>query len=108
MVYTPGSRTNNSSALGPSTRPTFSPLIIGTDHRDGGSTLRISSNPAEIPQRCCIIAREGNEVILVNEWPAGTLVNDRVILQTSALELGQTIRVGTQSHELKLIACVDR
>ena len=85
-----------------------SPLIIGTDHRDGGSTLRISSNPAEIPQRCCIIAREGNEVILVNEWPAGTLVNDRVILQTSALELGQTIRVGTQSHELKLIACVDR
>jgi hypothetical protein len=86
---------------------TVSPLIVGTDHRDGGATLRISSNPAEISQRCCIIKREGNAVILVNEWPAGTLVNDRVILQASALELGQTIRVGTRSYELKLIACVD-
>jgi len=86
---------------------TVSPLIVGTDHRDGGTTLRISSNPAEIPQRCCIIKREGTEVILVNEWPSGTLVNDRVIVQTSALELGQTIRVGTRSHELKMIACVD-
>jgi len=85
---------------------TSSPLIIGQDDRDVGATLLISSNPSDVLQRCCIIKREGNEVVLVNESPAGTFVNDQVILKTSVLRLGQTIGMGTQSDKLKLIFCV--
>jgi hypothetical protein len=86
---------------------TSTPLIIGQDGREAAAPLRISRNPAEVLQRCCTIKREGNEVVLVNEWSAGTLVNDRVILEASVLMSGQTVRVGAQTDELKMIVCVD-
>lgn len=86
---------------------TASPLIIGLDTRAAGPELMISRNPADIPQQCCIIKRQGKEVVLVNEWPSGTVVNDRVIVKTTLLRLGQTIRAGEQPDELRLIACVD-
>jgi hypothetical protein len=86
---------------------TSTPLIIGQDGRHAAVPLLISRNPAEVRQRCCTIRREGNEVVLINEWPAGTLVNGRVIAESSALMPGQTIRVGTQADELKLIVCTD-
>ena len=86
---------------------TSTPLIIGQDGRDAAARLLISRNPAEAGQRCCTIRREGNDVVLVNEWPAGTLVNGRVIAESSALLPGQTIRVGTHTDELKLIVCTD-
>ncbi|OPZ75984.1 MAG: hypothetical protein BWY77_02008 [bacterium ADurb.Bin431] len=54
-----------------------------------------------------MIKQDGNQVVLVNEWPAGTLVNGRLIIESCTLMLGQTIRAGTQSDELKLIACAD-
>lgn len=87
---------------------TDAPLIIGQADRDGIPGLHISSNPADVQQRFCRITREGNEILLTNEWPAGTAVDDRVILTTSVLALGQRIRAGMLSEELKLIACVDR
>lgn len=86
---------------------TASPLIIGLDNRAAGTALLISGNPADIPHRCCIIKRQGNEVMLVNEWPSGTVVNDRVIVKTTLLRLGETIRAGAQPDELRLIAFVD-
>jgi hypothetical protein len=45
--------------------------------------------------------------MLVNEWPSGTVVNDRVIANTTLLRLGQIVRAGAQPDELRLIACVD-
>ena len=84
---------------------TAEPLIIGQSDQDGETTLRISSNPSGFSQRYCTVQRERDDVVLVNECPTGTLVNDQKILKTSVLRLGQTIKVGTQSDEFKLIAC---
>ena len=86
---------------------TATPLIIGQESRASAAPLRISRDPAEVWQRCCMIKQDGNQVVLVNEWPAGTLVNGRLIIESCTLMLGQTIRAGTQSDELKLIACAD-
>jgi hypothetical protein len=86
---------------------TSTPLIIGQDGRHAAAPLLISRNPAEAGQRCCTIRREGNEVVLVNEWPAGSLVNGRVIAESSTLLPGQTVRVGTHTDELTLIVCTD-
>jgi len=85
---------------------TAEPLIIGQGDADSGGTLRISSNPSDFSQRYCTIQPERDDVVLVNECSAGTFVDDRQIVTTSILRLGQKIRVGTQSDELKLIACV--
>jgi hypothetical protein len=83
------------------------PLIIGLDDREAGAPLLISGNPADVPHRCCMIKREDNQVVLVNGWPAGTLVNARVVLESCVLMPGQTVRVGARTDELTLIVCVD-
>ncbi len=85
---------------------TAEPLIIGQSNHDGETTLCISSNPSDFSQRYCTIQRERDDIVLVNECSAGTLVNEQKVLKTCVLSLGQKIRVGTQSDELKLIACV--
>lgn len=85
---------------------TSSPLFIGLDEREAKTALSISGSPAEWVRRCCLIQRTGSEVVLINEWPAGTTVDDRVILESVVLKPGQTFRAGAHPDELKLIACM--
>jgi len=84
---------------------TSSPLIIGGKGSDE-VTVHITGNASDPSQTYCTIALRGKDVILVNHAAEGTVVDGQTVSASSTLSLGQTIQVGTQSDELKLIACV--
>ena len=83
------------------------PLYI--EQQDAGPDLVFHLNgpgAADSPPACTIHI-QGKEPTLTNNGSAAIVVDDRPVNGSIPLGLGQTIRIGSGGHEVRLIACVD-
>jgi hypothetical protein len=83
------------------------PLTFGRESRPDGSWIRIRGEGAGVSRKHCSIMRRGEAVVLIDHSTYGTFVDEIRVSETTILQLGQTIRVGTPGEELQLITGVE-
>jgi len=86
---------------------TEKPLTIGCKQGSERKEITISGETAGVSPTHCTIAFSGGQIILKNFSDHGTFVDEKKVKGSTALELGQTVRVGKPGEQLQLIACID-
>ena len=86
---------------------TEKPLTIGCKQGSERKDITISGDTAGVSPTHCTIALSGGQIILNNFSDHGTFVDEKKVKGSTALELGQTVRVGRPGEQLQLIACID-
>jgi hypothetical protein len=86
---------------------TEKPLTIGCAQNSEPNDITISGETSEVSPKHFTIERHGRNIILTDKSSQGTFVNEKRVKGSMALELGQTIRVGTTGEQLQLIACIE-
>ena len=83
------------------------PLTFGRESGPDGSWIQIRGEGTGVSRKHCSIMRRGEDVVLIDHSTYGTFVDEIRVSQTTLLQLGQTIRVGTPGEELQLITRVE-
>ena len=83
------------------------PLHIGLDLKPGESGIRIESQIAGVSGNHCSVELRGGQAVVNDFSTHGTFVNDIRVEDSTTLQLGQVIRVGTPGEQLQVIACVE-
>jgi hypothetical protein len=86
---------------------TEKPLTIGCAQNSEPNDITISGETSEVSPKHFTIERHGRNIILTDKSSQGTFVDEKRVKGSMALELGQTIRVGTTGEQLQLIACIE-
>ena len=87
---------------------TEKPITIGSARESGpdGRIITVEANGVVLQH--CIVAKQGNDIILENLGDQVTYVDENPVSGRTALKLGQIIRVGTPDEQLQLIRCLPR
>jgi hypothetical protein len=83
------------------------PLSLGCDPDPTGNGIYVSVQSSGVSETYCTVHRDGDRVILTDTSHQGTFVNDQKIHGSTALELGQRVRLGTSGETFRLIACME-
>ena len=83
------------------------PLFIGTGIENDKPGIRIRGQISGVSRQHCSVQLLGTEAVLNDFSTYGTYVDDIRVNGSTALQLGQVIRVGTPGEKLQLIACVN-
>ena len=86
---------------------TDKPLTIGRANDSESNDITISGETTGVSPTHCTIKQRGREIILEDFSDQGTFVDDKKVQGTTALKLGQAIRIGSPGEFLQLIACID-
>ena len=84
------------------------PLTFGRGPAAGRSHICLEGPSRDVSKKHGSIHRQGDDIILQNFSPHGVRVNQSIVRETSALSLGQEVRVGTPGETLQLIHCLER
>ena len=87
---------------------TEKPLTIGRKNNSEKTGVHIYGDAAEISPRYCTIGLRGREVVLDDYSNDGIFVDETRVNGSTALKLGQIIRLATNAEQLQLIACLNR
>jgi hypothetical protein len=83
-----------------------SPLAVSSEK--GSLRLALLKEDEHPAAGHCTIRREGEQVVLTNLSPSGTLLDGVRITGSAPLRLGQRIRAGESEETLQLIACLNK
>jgi hypothetical protein len=87
---------------------TDKPLTIGCAQDREQNDVTITGETAGVSSpKHCTIELHGREIILYDFSDQGTFVDEKRVKGSTALKLGQIIRVGTPGEHLQLITCID-
>jgi len=86
---------------------TKKPLTIGCEQGSERKDITIFGETAEVSPTHCTIALSGRQIILKDFSDHGTFVDEKKVQDSTALKLGQAIRIGSPGEFLQLIACID-
>ncbi len=85
---------------------TEKPLIIGSARQSERDHIAITIEAHGVAPKHCFVSQKGDDVILENVSNRVTYIDETPVSGTTALKLGQTIRVGTPGEQLRLIVCL--
>lgn len=85
---------------------TDKPLTIGSTGDIGTNDVAITGNTAGVCPKHFTVERLDGEIVLHDLSARETFVDEKRVNGSVALNLGQTIRVGTPGEQLQVIACV--
>ena len=83
------------------------PLTFGKGPTAGRKHICLEGGSRDVSETHGSIYRQGDDIILHNLSPYGVWVNETIVLESIALELGQEVRVGTPGETLQLICCLE-
>ena len=83
------------------------PLIIGCDHYSFGKGIRVQAKSSDVSKKHCTVQREDDRIVLTDTSSQGTFVDNRQVIGSAILELGQIVRLGTSKETIQLIACLE-
>jgi hypothetical protein len=86
---------------------TDKPLTIGCAKNSERNDINITGETAGVSPEHFTIRRHGRDIILTDKSSQGTFVDEKKVEGRKALEIGQTIRVGTPGERLQLIVCLE-
>lgn len=82
------------------------PLTIGCEHDSEPNDVTITGKTAGVCPKHFTIKLLDGEIVLHDMSAQGTFVDEKRVIGSTTLKLGQTIRVGTPGEQLQVIACV--
>jgi hypothetical protein len=82
------------------------PLLIGSDPSPAGTGICIQVQTPGIAKKHCTVQRDTERIVLTDYSSEGTFVDDQRINGSTALEPGQTVRLGTTGETFRLITCI--
>jgi len=87
---------------------TEKPLTVGRKNDSKKTGVQVNGDTTEFSPRHCTIELRGREVVLDDYSTDGIFVDETRVTGSMVLKLGQIIRLGTNSEQLQLIACLKR
>jgi hypothetical protein len=81
---------------------------LGVSAEKGKTRVHLLKNSEGPASGHCTIRRQGEQVVVTNLSPSGTLVDGTKIMGSAPLGLGQRIQAGESEEALQLIACLNK
>lgn len=79
------------------------PLVLGSQAAGTERCVDFQQDMPGVSRRHCVLQRENGQVVVRDSSRYGTFLNGHSIDSSAVLQVGDTIRLGTPGHELRLI-----
>ena len=80
-----------------------SPLILGSGEGEDGRFVALAADMPGVSRRHCSLARKNGQCVLKDHSRYGTFLNGHRIDDTSVLQVGDALRIGSPGYEFQLI-----
>ena len=80
-----------------------SPLILGSGEGEDGRFVALAADMPGVSRRHCSLARKNGQCVLKDHSRYGTFLNGHRIDDTSVLQVGDVLRIGSPGYEFQLI-----